>query len=66
MMQPEPNQNELFDILCLYRGLYARQGRMDREVSLSIEAAVVYGEGLLRIARRRDEHAARRNATPSD
>jgi hypothetical protein len=29
-----------------------------------VDAAVVYGEGLMRIARRRDEHAARRRAVP--
>jgi hypothetical protein len=59
-MPPQPNQNELLDMLCLYRGLYAMQGSHDRETTLSIEAAVVYGEGLLRVARRRAEHAARR------
>jgi hypothetical protein len=59
-MPPQPNQNQLLDILCLYRGLYAMQGSHDRKTTLSIEAAVVYGEGLLRVARRRDEQAARR------
>jgi hypothetical protein len=59
-MQPQPNQNDLLDMLCFYRGLYAMQGRHDRETTLSIEAAVVYGEGLLRVARRRDERATRR------
>jgi hypothetical protein len=65
-MQPHPNDRELFDALCLFRERYARQGWLDRDVSLSVDAAIVYGEGLLRIARRRDERAARRNSTPSD
>jgi hypothetical protein len=66
MMQPQPNDNDLFDSLCLLRELYAEQGQLDRDVALSVNAAVVYGEGLLRIGRRRDEHTARRNATSSD
>jgi hypothetical protein len=64
-MQPQPSDYELFDTVCVLRELYARRGTLDREASLSVAAAVVYGEGLMRIARRRDEHAARRNsATP--
>jgi hypothetical protein len=62
-MQPQPDQNDLLETLCFYRGLYAMQGRRDRDTAMSIQAAVVYGEGLLRVARRRDEHAARRNAS---
>jgi hypothetical protein len=66
-MQPHPNHNDLlFETLCFYRGLYGMQGRRDRETAMSIEAAVVYGEGLLRVGRRRDEHAARRIAKPAD
>jgi len=64
--QPNPNDSELFDSICLFRELYAQRGWLDRDVSLSVEAAVVYGEGLLRIARRRDEHAARRKASQTD
>jgi hypothetical protein len=59
-MQPQPNPNDLLDTLCFYRGLYALQGHRDRDAILSVEGAVLYGEGLLRVARRRDEHAARR------
>jgi hypothetical protein len=64
-MQPQPDPNDLLEILCFYRGLYSMQGRRDRETAMSIQAAVVYGEGLLRVARRRDEQAARRNANPA-
>lgn len=64
-MQSQPNQNDLLDTLCFYRGLYAMQGHRDRDTAMSIHAAVVYGEGLLRVARRRDEQAARRNANPA-
>jgi hypothetical protein len=39
---------------------------LDRDAGLSVDAAVVYGEGLMRIARRRDEHAARRRTAPPD
>ena len=64
-MQPLPSDYDLFDTLCVLRELYTRRGTLDRDVSLSVDAAVVYGEGLMRIARRRDEHASRRNsATP--
>jgi hypothetical protein len=64
-MQSQPNQNDLLETLCFYRGLYAMQGYRDRDTAMSIQAAVVYGEGLLRVARRRDEQAARRNANPA-
>jgi hypothetical protein len=47
-MQPQPGNSELLDKLCFFRGLYARRGVDDSEVTLSVEAAVVYGEGLLR------------------
>jgi hypothetical protein len=60
-MQPQPSDRDLFDSLCVLRELYARRGTLDRAVGLSVDAAVVYGEGLMRIARRRDEHVARRN-----
>jgi hypothetical protein len=61
-MRPQPIDRELFAASCLLRDLYARRGVFDREGSLSVDAAVVYGEALLRIARRRDEQAARRKA----
>ena len=61
-MQPQPNDRELFDAAYTLRGLYARRGVLDREGNLSVDAAVVYGEALFRIARRRDEQAARRKA----
>ena len=64
-MQSQPNQNDLLETLCFYRGLYAMQGHRDRDTAMSIQAAVVYGEGLLRVARRRDEQTARRNANPA-
>ena len=60
-MQPQPSDHDLFDTLCILRDNYAMPGMADREVSLSVDAAVVYGEGLMRIARRRDEHASRRD-----
>jgi hypothetical protein len=65
-MQSEPNQSQLLETLCFYRGLYAMQGRHDRATAMSIQAAVVYGEGLLRVARRRDEQAARRASKSAD
>jgi hypothetical protein len=65
-MQAQPNDHELFDTLCVLRDLYARRGTFDRDASLSVAAAVIYGEGLMRIARRRDEHAARRNSAPTE
>ena len=61
-MQPQPTDRDLFDAAYTLRGLYGRRGVLDREGHLSVDAAVVYGEALLRIARRRDEHAARRQA----
>jgi hypothetical protein len=64
VMQPQPNEHDLLEALCFYRGLYALQGYRDRDAILTVEAAVVYGEGLLRVARRREEHAARRKAAP--
>ena len=64
-MQSQPNQNDLLETLCFYRGLYAMQGHRDRDTAMSIQAAVIYGEGLLRVARRREEQAARRNAKPA-
>jgi hypothetical protein len=65
-MQPQPNDYDLLDSLCVLRELYARRGTRDREIGLSVDAAVVYGEGLMRIARRREEHAARRKSTKAD
>jgi len=62
-MQPQHNDHDFLDSLCVLRELYAQQGYLDRDVALSVNAAVVYGEGLLRIGRRRDEHSARRNAS---
>jgi hypothetical protein len=62
-MQPAPRDDDLFDALCVLRGLYTHRGILDRQAGLSVDAAVVYGEGLMRIARRRDEHAARRRRT---
>jgi hypothetical protein len=62
IMQPQPSDYDLFDTLCILCDYDALQGTSDREVSLSVDAAVVYGEGLMRIARRRDEHASRRNS----
>jgi hypothetical protein len=49
-MQPQPSNSELLDTLCFFRGLYARRGVDDSEATLSVEAAVVYGERLLRHA----------------
>ena len=65
-MLPEPNDYELFNSLCVLRELYVRRGTRDRETGLSVDAAVIYGEGLMRLARRREEHAARRNAAKAD
>lgn len=66
MMQPQPSDYDLFDNLCILRELYGRRGTLDREVGLTVDAVVVYGEGLMRIARRRDEHAARRNSATNE
>lgn len=44
-MQSQPNQDDLLETLCFYRGLYAMQGYRDRETAISIQAAVAYGEG---------------------
>jgi hypothetical protein len=65
-MQAQGNNSDLLDLLCFYRDLYARKGLGDRTSAMSVEAAVVYAEGLLRIARRRDEMAARRRPASSD
>jgi hypothetical protein len=65
-MQPQPSDYDLFEGLCVLRELYPHRGTRDREVGLSVDAAVIYGEGLMRIARRRDEHAARRRAPKAD
>jgi hypothetical protein len=65
-MQPQPNDYDLLDSLCVLRQLYVRRGTRDRDIGLSVDAAVIYGEGLMRIARRREEHAARRKSPTSD
>ena len=65
-MQPQPNDNDFLDSLCVLRGLYAEQGYLDRDVAFSVGAAVLYGEGLLRIGRRHDEHTARRKTSSPD
>jgi hypothetical protein len=61
-MQPTPSDHDLFDTLIVLRELYGRRGMLDRDGSLSIAAAVVYGEGLMRVARRRQEQATRRHS----
>ena len=63
--QPQPTDRQLFDTSCLLRDAYAHRSLVDREGGLSIAAAVVYGETLLRIARRRDEATARRRPKPA-
>ncbi len=65
-MQPLPSDYDLFDSLCILRELYGRRGTLDREIGLSVDAALIYGEGLMRIARRRDEHTARRNSATNE
>jgi hypothetical protein len=65
-MQSQPSDYDLFDTLCILRDNYALQGPLDRDASLSVDAAVVYGEGLMRIARRREEHAERRNSATTE
>jgi hypothetical protein len=65
-MQPQPSDHTLFDTLIVLRELYVRRGSLDREAGLSIDGAVIYGEGLMRIARRRDEQAARRRSTQAE
>jgi len=65
-MQPQPSDYDLFEGLCVLRELYPRRGTRDRDVGLSVDAAVIYGEGLMRIARRRDEQAARRKPARAD
>jgi hypothetical protein len=66
IMQPQPSDYDLFETICLLRERYPRRGPWDREVSVTVDAAVIYGEGLMRIARRRDEHAARRNSRTTE
>jgi hypothetical protein len=65
-MRQHPNDNDLFDTFCRLRELYGQRGLLDREAGLSVDAVVVYGESLLRIARRREEHASRRHQPPAD
>lgn len=65
-MEPLPRDDDLFDALCMLRQLYPLRGTLDREAGLSVDAAVIYGEGIMRIARRRDEHAARRKPATTD
>jgi hypothetical protein len=65
-MQPQPSDYDLFDTLCLLRDNYAQLGTLDRDAGLSVDAALVYGEGLMRIARRREEHASRRNSATTE
>ena len=65
-MQPQPGDYDLFDTLCILRDNYAGLGALDRDAGLSVDAALVYGEGLMRIARRRDEHASRRNSATTE
>ena len=57
-MQPQPTNSELLDRLCFFRGLYARRGVDDSEVTLSVEAALAYGERLLHFALTSDQQAA--------
>jgi len=66
IMQPQPSDYDLFDTICILRDNYARLGTLDRVAGLSVDAALVYGEGLMRIARRRDEHASRRNSATNE
>jgi hypothetical protein len=66
IMQPQPSDADLFDTICILRDNYAMLGARDRDAGLSIDAVVIYGEGLMRIARRRDEHAARRRRAIPD
>jgi hypothetical protein len=65
-MQSHPTNGELLEALCFYRGLYAHMRPDDRTSTMSVEAAVRYGEGLLRVVRRRDEFAARRRSQTTD
>lgn len=65
MQPPQPNPGDLLSELCFYRRLYAMRGTADTKSALSVDGAVAYGETLMRIARRREEARARRNARPA-
>jgi hypothetical protein len=65
-MQPQPTNSELLDRLCFFRGLYARRGVDDSEVTLSVEAALAYGERLLHFALTSDQQAAGGAPQPTD
>ena len=65
-MQPQPTNSELLDRLCFFRGLYARRGVDDSEATLSVEAALAYGERLLHFALTSDQQAAGGAPQPTD
>lgn len=67
-MQPQPGNSELLDALCFFRGLYAHRGVDDSEaeLTLSVEAAVAYGERLLHFALSSDQQAAGGASQPAD
>lgn len=54
MQTYRPNENELLERLCMYRRLYPRKSRYDVEPVLTVDAAIAYGEALLRYSRTRD------------
>jgi hypothetical protein len=67
-MQPQPTNSELLDRLCFFRGLYARRGIDDSEaeLTLSVEAAVAYGERLLHFALTSDQQGSAGTPQPTD
>jgi hypothetical protein len=64
MIDPRPRE-DLLEALCFMRNLYARRGAADSETVLTVDAAIAYGEMLMRVGRRRDEARIWRNARSS-
>lgn len=52
-MRRQENDRELLERLCVYRRLYQMKSGYDSERSMTVLAAVAYGEALMRFARTR-------------
>ena len=52
-MRRQENDRELLERLCVYRRLYQMKSGYDSEPSMTVLAAVAYGEALMRFARTR-------------
>jgi hypothetical protein len=53
MRREQDDDRELLERLCAYRRLYQMKGRYDSEPGMSVPAALLYGEALMRYARTR-------------